>query len=113
MWYLSTDVKVYAWYFENDNESYRTIACNLSSDVNEVSRDKILHRSMLIATVSRDDIFTSLILFCFIPTSIYHQFWNKQPTIPFNSSLRDSTTWDKNEKYMMDEENEIQQTTTS
>ena len=35
-------------YFENDNESYHAIACNLSSDVNEVSRDKILHRSMLI-----------------------------------------------------------------
>ena len=65
-------------YFEIDNESYPAIACNLSSDVNEVSHDKILHHSVLIQhhaikfystllevnKVSRDDIFTSLTLFC-------------------------------------------------
>ena len=91
---LSCDIyrgmlKRIARYFENHNESYRAIACTLSSDVNEVSCDKILHRSMLANTVSRDkilpasldvnevsrdDIFTSLTLFCFVPASIYHQF---------------------------------------
>ena len=50
---LSRDIyrvmlKRMARYFENHNESYCAIACNLSSDVNEVSSDKILHRSMLI-----------------------------------------------------------------
>ena len=37
--YLSSNVKAYR-YFENDNESYRAIECNLSSD-------RILHLSML------------------------------------------------------------------
>ena len=41
-------LKRIARYFENDNESYRAIACNLFSNFNEVSRDKILHCSMLI-----------------------------------------------------------------
>ena len=50
---LSRDIyramlKRIAQYFENDNEIYRTIECNLLSNVNEVSHDKILHRSMLI-----------------------------------------------------------------
>ena len=60
-------------YFENDNESYRAIANNSSNDVNEVSRDKILHRSMLIKY--RAMIFLHrLLYFVFIPASIYHQF---------------------------------------
>ena len=37
-------LKRIARYLENDNENYRAIVCNLSSDVNEVSRDNILHR---------------------------------------------------------------------
>ena len=50
---LSRDIyrpmlKRIAQYFENNNESYRAIVVTLSSDVNEVSRDKILHRSILI-----------------------------------------------------------------
>ena len=50
---LSRDIyqavlKRIARYFENDIESYCAIDCNLSSNVNEVSCNKILHRSMLI-----------------------------------------------------------------
>ena len=50
---LSRDIyrvmlKSIAQYFENDNEGYRAIACNLLSNVNEALRNKVLHRSMLI-----------------------------------------------------------------
>ena len=50
---LSRDIyqavlKRIARYFENDNESYCAIDCNLSSNVNEVSCNKILHCFMLI-----------------------------------------------------------------
>ena len=41
-------LKHIARHFKNDNENYHVIACNLSSDVNTVSRDIILHCSMLI-----------------------------------------------------------------
>ena len=50
---LSRDIyrvmlKRIARYFENDNESYRAIAYNLSSDVNEVLHNNILYRSISI-----------------------------------------------------------------
>ena len=64
---LSRDIyramlKRIAQYFENDNESYRVIAYNLSSDVNEVLHDNILHRSISIK-VSCDDILHRLLYF--------------------------------------------------